>query len=160
MKTRLTRGTTNQVFHRLFSKQKRKDYIWAMNLKPGDGINSYDAWNHVVKSVKICWSTVPPRLKFKNDDMLFGLCPSGTFVQDVEITSTNGWLHCISESGCIEPAWTIKQIRDHHCLCYETTSVVDKMIELGIVDENGYRLRSSTEEESKIINKFTINGEK
>lgn len=154
MKTRLTRGTTNKVFHWLFSKQKRKDYIWAMNLKPGDGINSYDAWNHTVKSIKIIWSSVPPR-RLNFDNMSYGRCPGGTFVQDVDIFTTDGWVHSISETGCIEPAWSIEQIRHYFKSNVEvSTSVVDKMIEFGIVDKNGYRLRSATKEENDFIESF------
>jgi len=154
MKTRLTRGTTNRVFHRLFSKQKRKDYVWAMNLKPGDGINSYDSWNHIVKSIKIIWQTVSPKMKILKDNRVsFGRCPGGVFVLDVDIFTTDGWLHSISETGCIEPAWPIEQIRNYFDGGV-SGSVVDKMIEFGIIDKNGYRLRSATEEENAFIESF------
>jgi hypothetical protein len=147
-KTRLTRNTSGTVFHRLFSKSARRAYTWAMNLKPGDVFNSFDAWNHVVERIEILWKhagyTGGMNRETKEGQKL--RVPAGTYVYDVVIYSTNGWSHCISERGCIVPAWSEKELIECH-----GKNVFDRMKELGIIDPSGIRLRSATDDEKNEI---------
>lgn len=147
MRTRLTKGTSRKVFHRLYSKADRRAYVWAMNLKPGEIINSFDAWNHEVSRVEILrdpvWIT------------RFGLAegrgktPRGTFVSEVVIHSTNGWMHHISETGCIEPGFSVAKLES-----IMGKTVMAFMQEAGVVDGRGVRLRSATDDEKTKVNEL------
>jgi len=155
MKTRLTKHTSGTVFHRLFSKSDRRAYTWAMNLKPGDIFNSFDAWNHVVEKIVIIWKhtgyTGGMNRETKEGKKL--RVPAGLYVEDVLIYSTNGWRHCISERGCIVPVWSVKELVECH-----GQNIFDKMVEFGIVDSSGIRLRPTTDEEIEQLypHSFTI----
>lgn len=132
-KTRYARGMTSRAANMVFNKSKRKLVLWGMNLKPGDSFNSFDGLNHVVKSVKVEWGRF---CRFK----------SGKHVVNVYIISTDGWEHHLDEWWCIVPSYTIEEIEYFH-----TKRFSDKLIELGIMDNKGFRLRNSTKEEQKMF---------
>lgn len=142
--TKLATGTSGTVFHRLFSKRERRAYIWAMGLKPGDIINSFDAWNHEITKVEILWDTVS-MCRF-NSKYHWGLTPRGTYVCDVAIYSTDGWVHYISESGVIEPALSLEKLYWWH-----SKQAVDLALSMGIIDGRGVRVRDATDDEREMI---------
>ena len=128
-KTRLVRGTTGKVFHRLFSKNKYQYFCWGKSLKPGDTFNSFDSWNHVVERVKIVWreagflSSMKRMIPDKQEKNMLCLkkdpnclCSlhflrgvSGMYVYDICLFSTNGMCHSFLE-GCIEPTMEVDKL--------------------------------------------------
>lgn len=140
MKTRLTRNCTNGIFHRLLKSRDRKAYIWAMNLKPGDVFNSYDSNNHRVKTIKTIWVKAAEHAPYiksekqeKKTGKLEGRKVNGEFVYDVNIISTDGMSHSISEEGCIVPAYTKEEL----ALTFGSKQLVDALIDFGFLDSEG-----------------------
>lgn len=80
---------------------------------------------------------------------MYGIVPNGTHVHDVTIISTDGMQHSISETGCIVPAWTIKQLRR-----YMGDAYINKAIEIGLVDINGVMLRFDDESDTEQLRPF------
>ncbi len=157
-KTRLTRGCTNKMYHKLFSSRDAKAYIWAMNLRPGDIFNSFDSQNHEVKAVKVLWQNASQYCQnIKSDKMFeksgveYGRNRNGTFVGDVEILSTDGMSHYISESGCIVPAYP-KEVLIRNMVGGE--EFFNHFIELGIFNSEGTQIKyvMPESEERKILN--------
>ncbi len=135
-KTRYARGMTSPAARRIFCKSKRDLVVWGMNLKPGDTFNSFDGMNHVVKKTKVIWGR-------------FCGVRSGEHVLTVDILSTDGYHHSLDEWGCILPAWSPKEIEN-----FFTKPCFDKLIELGLMDAQGFRLRVPTDEELDLFNKM------
>lgn len=145
-KTRICRGTTARRFRKVFPKTLRNLITWAVNLKPGDRINSFDGLNHIVKSVRLTeWYPVyhsyGKKGKRRNSTR-------GYAIQNIYVETTDGWSHNFDE-GTIDPAYPIEAIEESF-----TKECVQKMIEFGIIDKDGNRLRSATTEENKTINEI------
>lgn len=135
-KTRYARGMTAHAARKIWEKSRRNLVVWAMNLKPGDTFNSFDGMNHVVKETKIIWGR-------------YGRIRNGRHVISVDIVSTDGYIHGLDEWWCIVPEFTPKEIEQ-----FFTKPYFDKLIELGLMNEKGFRLRAPTEEEQEIFNKM------
>lgn len=160
-KTRLTKGCTNKVFHKLFRSRDAKAYIWAMNLKPGDIFNSYDAKNHEVKSIQILWRNVSQFCQYIKSEKMskktgkeYGRNRAGKFVTDVRILSTDGMAHHISETGCIVPAYPKEEIIKD---MFGGEDMFHCYVELGILNSEGTQLKypEPESEEVKILNKLS-----
>jgi hypothetical protein len=132
MKTRLAKHTSRTVFHRLFSKADIRSYTWAINLKPGDIINGFDGWNCIVDKIEIRWQNVGYMLGHS----------MGTYVEDVCIRTTDGYVHYISERGCVVPAISVEKITRWY-----GKEIFDKMKEFGAINDVGTRVRFLTSEE-------------
>lgn len=148
-KTRICRGTTARRFRKVFPKILRDLITWAVNLRPGDRINSYDGLNHIVETVKLKeWYPVYRKYgrkrkgKYKNSTR-------GYAIYNVYVETTDGWCHHFDE-GTMDPAWPIEAIEK-----VLTKECVQKMIEFGIIDKDGNRLRSATPEENTVINNIS-----
>jgi len=153
LKTRLARGCTGTQYYRRFRNRERRAYLWAMNLKPGDVINSFDGWNHEVKEVNIHWvnfaewnlfSVGPKTYRKLGFDPNSNGCPiidgrkcAGEFVYEVEIISTEGWRHCISETGCIVPAYPVEVV-----VAEKGQDLFDLLVSFGHVDSRGVQIKS------------------
>jgi hypothetical protein len=105
----------------LQQQQERREFNWAMNVKPGDLVNCCDYWNRSVESVEHTFGTVVI-------DKEFGLCV-GEWVTDTKNLSdfvwlettfhfTDGYQHSTS-GGCAVPAWTADEVRCYHPNCDE-----------------------------------------
>lgn len=135
-KTRYARGMTSPAARRIYDKCKRDLVLWGMNLKPGDTFNSFDGMNHVVKETKVIWGR-------------FCRVHSGEHVLTVDILSTDGYYHSIDEWWCILPEWSPEEIQ-----AFFTKPYFDKLIELGLMDSKGFRLRAPTDAEREIFDKM------
>lgn len=147
--TRLARNVSGRSFHRMFPKWKRRAYTWAINLKPGTVFNSYDGWNHRVRSIKIEWSNVSEWPRYLPSRQDYGKGCRGTFVEDVRITSHLGSWHCISETGCIVPRFSRAQI-----VLLHGPQAFDFAQECGIVDAEGLRLRETSTREGETLTRL------
>lgn len=145
MNKRLTTGCKKRIFHRLYSKSERRTYRWAMSLKKGDLINSFDSMNHEVEYIEVFWRSIGiAYFNFKKDR--WGHVPRGRYIEDVIMHTTDGWQHHISETGCIVPAYSVEKMISlfgEACLAYKRS--------VGICDERCVRLRSATDDERKFI---------
>jgi hypothetical protein len=150
-KTRYVRGVTSGLAREIYGKLQRKLILWAMNLNPGDRINSVDGCNHIVKTITIQWRPVQNFLyshKRKNGChwVRAKRQTSGTYVANVYIETTNGWAHNVDDWVRVVPAMPVDCIKS-----FMTKQVIDKEIELGILDKDCNRLRAPTNKEYEVI---------
>ncbi len=145
-KTRLTKGTSGQVFHRLYSKGEREAFTWALNLKPGDIFNSYDSWNHEVERIEVKWRNVSYLGRMNKETNGRRLTPNGRFIRDITIYSKDGMMHSITEAGCIVPAYSVEQLKRFG------KNYLDAAIKIGYSDSRGVIINKRlSDEQSRIL---------
>jgi hypothetical protein len=102
--------------------EKREDFLWTTNVKPGDLVNCCDYWNRAVVNIEHTYGVI---IKDKE----FGLCVEHWVTKNLEkypnlvwlettFTFTDGCQHSTG-GGCAVPAWTAEQVREHQPDCDE-----------------------------------------
>lgn len=153
-------GMSRNVRNKTLKTIDVREVLWGINLKPGDIFNSFDGWDHVVKSIEIEWRSVRRGyLSFKTlkkkgyveDKLVEGRSARGEYVSDVEIHSEDGMMHFLSESGCIVPAFGREYLRKtHHPESFDWYELC------GIINHDGVLQHYPTDEERALFDEIIM----